>query len=145
MRRVVIVNFNLSLLLAICHLPWLLYIFWYYAPLCVLLCGPKMRNKDLVFLFVSWVVTSPRKCQNPQLHWLFHFSYDTQTCQIQSRSGELRLSKMKNSCACLFVCFVALRPKSTAMVMAGRTVHLTTLLPGQAWTLTSTSCTYFRL
>ena len=35
----------------------------------------------------------------------------------------------------LFVCFVALRPKSTAIVMAGRSVHLTTL--------TSTSCTYF--
>ena len=32
---------------------------------------------------------------------------------------------------CLF-CFVALRPKSTAMVMAGRSVHLTTLFPGQA-------------
>ena len=28
--------------------------------------------------------------------------------------------------------FVALRPKSTAMVMAGRSVHLTTLLPKQA-------------
>ena len=32
----------------------------------------------------------------------------------------------------LFVCFVALRPKSTAMVMVGRSVHLTTLFPGQA-------------
>ena len=32
----------------------------------------------------------------------------------------------------LFVCFVALRPKSTAMVMAGQSVHLTTLFPGQA-------------
>ena len=31
-----------------------------------------------------------------------------------------------------FVCFVALRPKSTAMVMAGRSVHLSTLFPGQA-------------
>ena len=30
----------------------------------------------------------------------------------------------------LFV-FVALRPKSTAMVIAGRSVHLTTLFPGQ--------------
>ena len=27
----------------------------------------------------------------------------------------------------VFVCFVALRPKSTAMVIAGRSVHLTTL------------------
>ena len=33
---------------------------------------------------------------------------------------------------CLFVCFLALGPKSTAMVMAGRSVHLTTLFPGQA-------------
>ena len=31
----------------------------------------------------------------------------------------------------LFV-FVALRPMSTAMVIAGRLVHLTTLFPGQA-------------
>ena len=28
--------------------------------------------------------------------------------------------------------FVALRPKSTAMVIAGRSVHLTILFPGQA-------------
>ena len=32
----------------------------------------------------------------------------------------------------IFVCFVALRPKSTALVIAGRSVHLTTLFPGQA-------------
>ena len=31
----------------------------------------------------------------------------------------------------VFVCFVALRPKSTAMVMAGRSVHLTTLFLGK--------------
>ena len=31
-----------------------------------------------------------------------------------------------------FVCFVALCPQSTIMVMAGQTVHLTTLFPGQA-------------
>ena len=34
--------------------------------------------------------------------------------------------------ACFFVCFVALRPKSTAMVMTGWSVYLTTLFPGQA-------------
>ena len=32
----------------------------------------------------------------------------------------------------LLVGFVALRPKSTAMVIAGQSVHLTTLFPGQA-------------
>ena len=35
----------------------------------------------------------------------------------------------EKSSVCLFV---ALRPKSIAMVMAGRSVHLTTLFPGQA-------------
>ena len=36
---------------------------------------------------------------------------------------------------CLFVCFfIALRPKSTSMIMAGRSVQLTTLFPGQAGT-----------
>ena len=33
---------------------------------------------------------------------------------------------------CLFVCFVALRPKSTGMVMVGWSVYLTTLFPEQA-------------
>ena len=32
----------------------------------------------------------------------------------------------------LFVRIVALRPKSTAMVIAGRSVYLITLFPGQA-------------
>ena len=31
-----------------------------------------------------------------------------------------------------FVCFVTLRPKSTAMIIAGRSVQLTTPFPGQA-------------
>ena len=31
----------------------------------------------------------------------------------------------------LFVCFVALRPKLTAMVMAGQSVHLTILFLGK--------------
>ena len=31
----------------------------------------------------------------------------------------------------VFVCFVALRPKSTAMVIAGQSVHLTTLFLGR--------------
>ena len=48
---------------------------------------------------------------------------------------------------CLFVCFVALRPKSTVMVMAGWSVHLTTLFSWASLNkqLTSASCTYFRL
>ena len=36
------------------------------------------------------------------------------------------------TCDLGLVCLVALRPKSTAKVIAGRSVHLTTLFPGQA-------------
>ena len=41
-------------------------------------------------------------------------------------------AKMQYIVDILFVWFFALNPKSTAMVMAGRLVHLTTLFPGQA-------------
>ena len=47
---------------------------------------------------------------------------------------KIKLSKLSNFSFlrnCLFV-FVALRPKSTAMVIAGWSVYLTTLFPGQA-------------
>ena len=37
-----------------------------------------------------------------------------------------------HGCFDLFVCLFALRSMSTAMVIAGRSVHLTTLFPGQA-------------
>ena len=55
-----------------------------------------------------------------------------------SRSAEIftlsTLATMVSALAdiVLFVCFVALRPKSTAMVMAGWSVDLPTLFPGQA-------------
>ena len=46
-----------------------------------------------------------------------------------------------------FVVVVALRPKSTAMIMAGQSVHLTTLFSWASLNkqLSCTSCTYFRL
>ena len=52
-------------------------------------------------------------------------------CRPRSDATECGIGSVSN--VCLFV-FVALRPKSTAMVIAGRSVHLTTLFPGQAWT-----------
>ena len=36
-----------------------------------------------------------------------------------------------NKFVCLFDCFVALRPKSTAMVIVGQSVRLTTLFLGR--------------
>ena len=43
--------------------------------------------------------------------------------ESQSQNPEFRI---------LFVCFFALSPNSTAMAMAGRSVHLTTPFPGQS-------------
>ena len=45
-------------------------------------------------------------------------------CADTSRG--LQFLSVSSHIFCLFVCFVALRPKSTAMVIAGRSVHLTT-------------------
>ena len=42
------------------------------------------------------------------------------------------LTRVTKMYVMFLVGFVALRPKSTAMVIAGRSVHLTTLFPGQA-------------
>ena len=66
------------------------------------------------------------KCHTMQ-HFIRVFTVRIRTCLVVS-CIQLRVN-------CLFEClFVsdALRPKSTAMVMAGRSVHLTTLFPGQA-------------
>ena len=54
-------------------------------------------------------------------------------CPDKQVGGSSNNSKALNvdTLNCLF-CFVALCPKSTAMVIAGRSVHLTTLFPGQA-------------
>ena len=53
-------------------------------------------------------------------------------CLPTLKGGDIITSGPSAISAGLFVCFVALHPKSTAMVMTGRSVHLTTLFPGQA-------------
>ena len=45
----------------------------------------------------------------------------------------------------MFVCFVALHPKSTAMVMEVRSVHLTTLFPGRYQTQEPWICSQARI
>ena len=47
-------------------------------------------------------------------------------------ASDLGLHYKKDALLILFVCFVALRLKSTAMVIAGMSGHLTTFFPGQA-------------
>ena len=53
---------------------------------------------------------------------------------ISANDGCVRYTILNTDLSIDLFVFVALRPKSTAMVIAGRSVHLTTLFPGQAWT-----------
>ena len=53
----------------------------------------------------------------------------------KSKKNSKDQESIQSSTTPVFFCFfffVALRPMSTAMVSAGRSVHLTTLFPGQA-------------
>ena len=60
-------------------------------------------------------------------------------CEILSHSVRYGIN-VKQICRypnfCLFVCFVALHPKSTSMVMAGRSIHLSTFFLGKRLTST---------
>ena len=51
---------------------------------------------------------------------------------ISANDGCVRYTILNTDLSIDLFVFVALRPKSTAMVIAGRSVHLTTLFPGQA-------------
>ena len=63
------------------------------------------------------------------LHFYDHLvCYSSHELLIEEKS----FSKEKYVHLLDFFCFVALRPKSTAKVIAGRSVHLTTLFPWQA-------------
>ena len=51
---------------------------------------------------------------------------------LQSKGFTFTLQDTRSTHDSIFVCFVALRHKSIAMVMLGQSVHLTILFPGQA-------------
>ena len=120
-----------------------------FTDLCILVKDPCFHFFCLIqYLFECFKVERKAKIRNrynqvPYLTWNTIWGSDkntrkyyTQECQEVS----------------LFICFVALRPKSTAMVMEGRSVHLITLWEGGGGgggslnkQLTSTSCTYICL
>ena len=61
-----------------------------------------------------------------------YFSLDGNYLRPSNNSRPLNFNINAVVLKLIVVGFVALRPKSTAMVIAGRSVHLTTLFPGQA-------------
>ena len=70
----------------------------------------------------------------PPYFGVFSDVYRNPLIEIQYRKGTNILFPliMKHTDSPAYVCYVALRPKSTAMVMPGWSVYLTTLFPGQA-------------
>ena len=88
----------------------------------------------LSFIFVVvfiWLRVS--ECMNPDQHQ-FSVSPFLDPNYLQMLADDRVKASTSHLCVvslCLFVCFVALRPKSTAMVMAGRSVHLTTFFLGK--------------
>ena len=74
------------------------------------------RKVSISLSTVHLILKKHLKVRKIFARWVPHLLTDEQNRQ---RVGQL-------------VGFVALRPKSTAMVIAGRSVHLTTLFPGQA-------------
>ena len=104
---------------------------------------PKIffSQKTLIFTFLY-----PKMLNKWKLSWNTSKLWPIEMLMIRSKFIQYYwcLSQKKNEfvkCSFIsmislfnFVCFVALRPKSTAKVMAGRSFHLTTLFPWQAWT-----------
>ena len=91
---------------------------------------PTPTRRDAV-----WHNTQPNKKAEgviiPLLHRNVVFRIDKSVFILATGLGTFY--KIKMGCITkLFVCLFALRPMSTAMVIAGRSVHLTTLFPGQA-------------
>ena len=90
---------------------------------CFIFLGYIHVNK-LLFVKFNFHTLSYFTCNLNWIHQAF-------ICEL-TRCDALKITNIRHVMLCLFVCFVALRPKSTAMVIAGRSVHLTTLFPGQA-------------
>ena len=112
----------------------------------------KLKSTETIIIVASPDINANLKfC----IKWTFKNTRTTLVHRTKRKRRDIELLKCTcihtsfaiSRMICLFVCFVALRPKSTAMVMAERPVHITTLVSWASLNkqLTSTSCTYFRL
>ena len=70
--------------------------------------------------------------ENSRSFTMYGFTSENNNEQVHEILESLTAHQQLRSYGFFLVCFVALSPKSTAMVMAGRSVHLTIPFPGQA-------------
>ena len=121
---------------------WNLHVVGYFGLVLKVSVNSYVMSGCSVYLatLFSWASLTKRSTSTCTLCTYFHL-YLTTTL-LESAEGRrmaleiISLSISTKVCdldsVCLFVCFVALCPKSTVKVMAGRSVHLTTLFPWQA-------------
>ena len=109
--------------------------------LCVFSQMKDIKHIRQDFHSVSWVMPHGSDLRGYKGAWglkkIFFLEFNQIRCVSNSHEWHMQRHKyfgpfpLGRGQKVLF-CFVALRPKSTAMVIAGRSVHQTTLFPGQA-------------
>ena len=105
------------------HLTFLKLFYWYENDLC-----QKIKNRQLSTdgPFMKFFSSINPLYTNEFFHLVGYNEPGVVHCIYQGVNVKFLNKDV------FFFCFVALRPRSTTMVMAGRSVHLTTLFPGQA-------------
>ena len=91
--------------------------------------GIDPRNPDFVASWQSDYSLSEKQSNLVRYLLIVHFFGGL---QHDKASGYTSVCHKHAGFRIFFLFFFALRRKSTAMVMAGQSVHLTTLFPGQA-------------
>ena len=119
------IRFKAVALMLLIHCLWVLAMF---IGFCVVLCFALQYLMSILVLRSSW--SGRESYCSPGIFWLLVF-YGGSSLQCHGLVCAVCVWYFPVICFC-FV-FVALRPMSTDMVIAGRSVHLTTLFPGQAW------------
>ena len=119
--------FYLVFALSLCASVYMCFVVtcWERADLLALICG--VCCEFVTFPLVSWV-----RCGTWLYRFLIFAPLLTLTFEEITFGSDHYVSLTHVCISVSFVCFVALRPKSTAMVMVGWSVHLTTLFLVQA-------------
>ena len=94
-------------------------------------CAPNPVELHVVCICCVNLINQPMLCVNTG-HTKYRKAHKLPEGNLCVDSSIKVYPQVFTKTTCFFVCFVALHPKSTAKVMAGRSVHLITLFLGQA-------------
>ena len=106
----------------------------------IILISVKMPTIVGILTFISMIKTTSRSLKAIKILYFQHFYFTSiLNFMLSWVVHELFFITLGPDYVILVLthlvfCFVALRPKSTALVIVGLSVHLTVLLPGHDWT-----------